>query len=122
MAISPLPAPLPTTIERTGNNGLQIAWSDGEVREYRAADLRDQCPCATCREKRSAKPVEKPDGLLELNVLSPAEAETISQGGVSVAGMRPVGAYAYHIDFSDGHNTGLFTFDLLRELGETVAP
>ena len=34
--------------------------------------------------------------------------------------MRPVGAYAYHIDFSDGHNTGLFTMEFLKELGEEV--
>lgn len=108
---------LPTSIERTENNGLQIAWSDGEIRAYQAAELRDKCPCATCREKRSAKPEPKAGGMIELNVLSPAEAETISQGGVKVAGMNPVGSYAYNIEFSDGHNTGLFTFDLLRSLG-----
>lgn len=99
---------------------MQIAWSDGELREYRASDLREKCPCATCREKRSAKPDPKAGGMLELNVLSAAEAETVSQGGVKVAGMRPVGSYAYNIEFSDGHATGLFTFELLRELGETV--
>ena len=37
-----------------------------------------------------------------------------------VVGMKPVGNYAYGIEFSDGHDTGIYTFELLRELG-TVA-
>jgi DUF971 family protein len=32
-----------------------------------------------------------------------------------------VGSYAYSIDFSDGHNTGIYTLESLRELGEAVA-
>ena len=35
----------------------------------------------------------------------------------SVTGMRPVGNYAYNIAFNDGHDTGIFTLDFLRELG-----
>jgi len=35
--------------------------------------------------------------------------------------MKPVGNYAYTISFSDGHDTGIFTFELLRELGTEVA-
>ena len=32
--------------------------------------------------------------------------------------MQPMGNYAYSIAFSDGHDTGIFAFDLLRQLGE----
>lgn len=35
--------------------------------------------------------------------------------------MKPVGAYAYTIAFSDGHDTGIFSYDLLKSLGELVA-
>jgi DUF971 family protein len=35
--------------------------------------------------------------------------------------MKPVGNYAYTIAFSDGHDTGIYTFELLRELGEVQA-
>ena len=35
-----------------------------------------------------------------------------------IAAMKPVGSYAYSIDFSDGHNTGIYTLESLRELGE----
>jgi DUF971 family protein len=100
--------PTPTKIERSGDNRLQIHWSDGACREYSIQELRDACPCASCREKRSAP--APPKNLLP--VLSLAEARPLS-----IAKMEPVGNYAYSIDFSDGHNTGIFTLDLLRQLG-----
>jgi DUF971 family protein len=34
--------------------------------------------------------------------------------------MQPVGHYAYSIVFSDGHSTGIYTFELLRMLGSEV--
>jgi DUF971 family protein len=34
--------------------------------------------------------------------------------------MDPVGHYAYGIHFSDGHNTGIYTLESLRELGEAI--
>jgi DUF971 family protein len=37
-----------------------------------------------------------------------------------IKGMKPVGNYAYSIDFSDGHDSGIYSFDLLLELGEVV--
>lgn len=100
--------PQPTEIERVSDARLRIQWSDGETLEYSVAQLRERCPCATCREKRSAPP--PPSN--QLQVLSMEEAQPLR-----VLGMRPVGAYAYHIDFSDGHNTGLYTLEFLRELG-----
>ena len=36
--------------------------------------------------------------------------------GVTLRGWRPVGGYAIQFDFSDGHNTGLYTFEYLRSL------
>jgi DUF971 family protein len=36
---------------------------------------------------------------------------------LAVAGMKPVGQYAYSIEFSDGHDTGIYTLEYLRELG-----
>ncbi len=114
-----MPSPTPKSIQRVDESRLRIGWSDETTREYAAADLRDKCPCATCREKRSGTTGHSTDPL-QLNVLSAEEATTIAQGGVKILGMRPVGAYAYNIDFSDGQNTGLFTLEFLKELGVEV--
>src|SRR2546421_11311394 len=99
----------PTALALTPDNRLQIDWSDGSRREYRYRELRDACPCATCREKRAAPP--QPANLL--TVLKPEETRPLG-----LLGMKPVGNYAYSIEFSDGHDTGIFTFDLLGQLGQ----
>lgn len=99
----------PTALNRTPDGRLQITWSDGQTRLYTVKELRDACPCATCREKRNATSSE-PEPLFA--ILKPEEARPLT-----IAGMEPVGNYAYSIAFSDGHDTGIFTFELLRELG-----
>lgn len=98
----------PTKLELTDNNRLLINWSDGHRRSYGFGELRKACPCATCREKRKAPPKL-------LTVLSEEETQPLK-----ILGMKPVGNYAYSIDFSDGHDTGIYSFTLLRELGEEV--
>jgi DUF971 family protein len=50
-----------------------------------------------------------------LTILSPAETQPLR-----IAAMQPVGNYAYSIDFSDGHDTGIYTLELLRRLGRTT--
>lgn len=104
--------PSPTAIGRLDDGGLQIDWSDGVRRVYRIADLREACPCATCREKKSAPPPSP----MQLTVLSAEEAQPLT-----LRGMRPVGSYAYNLAFSDGHDSGLFTLERLRGLGEDSA-
>jgi DUF971 family protein len=101
----------PTKLELASPDRLRISWSDGQIREYTIRELRDKCPCATCREKRNAAPPSP----LELPVLSAAEAQPLR-----IASMAPVGNYAYSIDFSDGHNTGIYTIESLREMGTAV--
>ncbi len=98
-------------MELRGPGRLVIEWSDGQVREYTFRELRDGCPCATCREKRGA-PAE-PAALLP--VLSAAEIQPLK-----ILAMQPVGNYAYSITFSDDHDTGIFTLEYLRELGKAV--
>ena len=103
--------PYPTKLERVGSDQLAIAWSDGEERRYTFRELRDACPCATCREKRKA-PVQAPNPFA---ILKPEEIVPLS-----ISAMSPVGNYAYSITFSDGHDTGIFSFDVLRELGREI--
>jgi DUF971 family protein len=98
----------PTALELTPDNRLLIDWSDGQRRQYSIRELRDACPCATCREKRS-----QPKDPLALPMLSAVQTQPLT-----IARMEPVGNYAYAIAFGDGHDTGIFAFDLLRHLGQ----
>ena len=101
----------PKKLELRGQNRLYIEWSDGQRHEIAVSRCAKACPCATCREKRAAPPVPSTG----LPVLSLAEARPLA-----ILGMKPVGNYAYSISFSDGHDTGIFTLEFLRELGEHV--
>jgi DUF971 family protein len=98
----------PTEIALETPDCLKIVWDDGVTLRYPVRALRDRCPCATCREKKKA-PAPPPT---QLTVLSPAETLPLR-----ITKMQPIGRYAYAIHFSDGHNTGLYTLDQLREIG-----
>ena len=100
----------PTALSLAYDNQLVIDWSDGQRRMYSVLELRGACPCATCREKRS-QPVDP----LALPMLKTVETKPLS-----IASMEPLGNYAYAIQFSDGHDTGIFSFDLLRQLGRAA--
>ncbi len=100
--------PQPVKLTLADPETLQIAWSDGIVNRTTIRELRENCPCATCIEKRG-----KPQPAALLPILKAEETQPLR-----VTKMEPQGRYAYAIGFSDGHNTGLFTLDLLRELGE----
>jgi DUF971 family protein len=100
----------PTQVQLTDPQHLEIAWSDGQTRRYTVRELRDRCPCASCREQRGQPVNDNP-----LQILDVKEAQP-----VSILGMKPVGNYAYGIEFSDGHNTGIFTLEFLQSLGELV--
>lgn len=100
--------PVPVAIRRLDDGRIELSWSDGVRTSFTPRLLRDACPCATCREQR-AQPVGKPS---MLQVLTPQEIAPLA-----IAGMQPVGQYAYAIEFSDGHSSGIYTLEYLRELG-----
>ncbi len=103
---------IPTKLELADQDRLQVTWSDGTVRHVMIRELRDNCPCATCREKHAAPPSSTPT---QLHILADADVQP-----VRIATMKPVGNYAYSIGFSDGHNTGIYTLESLREMGAEV--
>jgi len=99
----------PTKLELEGDDRLAITWSDGRRLTCGIQQLREACPCASCREKRRGA---EPDPLA-LTVLSVEETTPLK-----IATIEPVGTYAYSIGFSDGHDTGIFTLEYLLELSE----
>jgi len=98
--------PTPESISRLDQGSIEIAWSDGRKASYTPRLLRDACPCATCREQRV-----QPAAPSLLTVLKPEDLAPLA-----IAGMKPVGQYAYSIEFSDGHSSGIYTLEYLREL------
>ncbi len=95
----------PESIALQQRKVLVIRWSDGQQMQYPAGLLRRECPCAHCLEKREPTPGQLP-------ILQPEE--TVQ---VEITGVQPVGNYAYNIQFSDGHTTGIYTLEYLRRLG-----
>jgi DUF971 family protein len=98
-------APKPSSLRREGD-GLAVDWSDGARTFITWATLRSNCPCASCIEKR-ARPADP------FNVLTPQE---VAAGAPQPTAMRPKGYYAYHVVWNDGHDTGIYPVELLREL------
>jgi DUF971 family protein len=103
--------PAPRSLKNDGE-ALVIEWTDGVVHRLPWRTLRKACPCATCRVERAKPPQPKP----LFSVLTPAEAQPLAP-----VSMKPIGNYAYGIAFNDGHNTGIYALNLLRELGEQIA-
>ena len=94
----------PTELTRTKDRSLTICWSDGMTQELSYQQLREACQCATCVTENS-----KSEPVGALPVLTAAQARPLE-----IVSMQPVGNYAYSIQFSDGHSTGIFTFEMLR--------
>ena len=82
---------------------LALAWGDGHESYFPFDDLRRGCPCSLCRGQREAPP----DPLRI--VKAPARGE------VTISDLVPVGAYAVQIVWSDGHDTGIYSFESLRD-------
>lgn len=93
-------APVPQAIHRA-DDAVTITWAEDHVGVYPARALRLACPCAGCVEEMSGRPLLDPANVRE---------------DVVPLRLSLVGAYAIRIDWSDGHGTGIFTYEYLRSL------
>ena len=106
--------PTPTEITRDARNGLTISWRDGSKSYIPTELLRRECPCASCKEQRGdtshAKPLtSKKRGL---TVIQNTIEEQLDLKEIWV-----VGQYALGMKWGDGHDSGIYPFSLLFELG-----
>ena len=92
---------------------MLVRWSGGEEVRFPAELLRRACPCATCEEQRGSSSHQKPlsSKPTKLQVIKATKDEAIS-----LERIEPVGNYALSLRWGDGHDTGIYTYALLREL------
>jgi DUF971 family protein len=92
--------PIPNEI-RSADGTIFIRWSDGHASRYPSRDLRLACRCAACVDEWTH----------ENRIVTGSIPPTVKPTGIEV-----VGQYALHFTWSDGHNTGIYTYDYLREV------
>jgi len=82
---------------------LEVTWPEGTVNRLPYLMVRSECPCATCRNEWTGERVLDPGSI-------PAD--------LKLTGMENIGTYAVQFAWSDGHSSGIFTWETLWALGE----
>jgi DUF971 family protein len=90
----------------TTGEGVEVVWGDAHVSRYTFPYLRDHCPCAMCNDERAKKD----------KLGKKADVFPMYKPRVTAKAAKPVGNYAVHIEFSDDHSTGIYSFGYLREI------
>ncbi|MEM1061012.1 MAG: DUF971 domain-containing protein [Planctomycetota bacterium] len=100
-------APTPADIRaERDQRKFVIAWSDLVTTEVGFRDLRGACPCANCVHELTGERLVGRDDVPE--DVAPTE-------------LGLAGNYALKISWNDGHNTGLYRWEVLRDLGEVTS-
>jgi DUF971 family protein len=102
--------PVDVKVHVSTGAGVDITWSDAHTSHYGFAYLREHCPCATCREER-----EKHNRVDEKTAGGSAVLPMFKPKATARAAST-VGTYAIQIEFTDGHSTGIYSFEHLREI------
>ncbi len=91
----------PREIIEESDREISVKWSDDSASGYNAAQLRKACPCAGCINEWTGEKI-----LQENSVAA----------DLSFLNITMVGRYALNFNFSDGHDTGIYSFEYLRKL------
>lgn len=100
----------PRRLELKKEEGLVVEWGDGTESFYPLALLRRMSPSAEMRKLREEQ-AKNP-----LTVLPASAARGAAGGSLRAESAELVGNYALRIRFSDGHETGLYSWAYLREI------
>lgn len=84
---------------------LNVSWDDGRQFGYGARALRVACPCAGCVDEWSGKRTVD---------------ESTVKPGLMIQSAEETGRYAVQLTFSDTHATGIYSWDYLHALMETL--
>lgn len=84
---------------------LLIKWNDDSETILLLKYMRDECPCASCKGET-----------ILLRTYRPPKPQIISLDMYKVKSMEVVGGYAIQISWKDGHNTGIYSWEYIRQL------
>ena len=104
----------PRNLDLKKDRGLTVEWSDGATSYYSIAYLRKMSPSAEMRELRTQM-ASNPLTVLPSNFAS-------QKGPLTALSAELVGNYAIKIHFSDGHDTGIYSWDYLRSIDPDNKP
>lgn len=93
----------PTQIVEESDSAITITWSDAQETKYSAPELRRACPCASCINEWTGEKMLKNESI--------SDEMTFSH-------ITIVGRYALNFHFDDGHETGIYSFNYLREYSD----
>ena len=96
----------PEHIAISKSKGIKIDWKDGHASDFGLVYLRDKCPCATCAGTHGTPP-RQPESDNPFQMFKPA---------LKMLGVEPVGNYAIRINWSDGHNAGIYSYEHFRRI------
>lgn len=88
---------------------LTIEWADGHTSGFSLFGLRKNCPCVECRGGHSQMGRFEP----QLFLVEPTRI-------FKVVSAEQIGNHALKITWNDGHNAGMYRWDLLRHMDDSV--
>ena len=96
---------VPSKIGPLNEPQILIEWNDGRKSNFLPKTLRAACPCAACVNELTGNRMIKLEDIRE---------------DIRAIAIQPIGRYALHIIWNDGHSTGLYGFELLRKLDASI--
>jgi len=96
---------IPVQIKIVDKEKLFIKWDDDSESGISLKYLRDECPCAGCKGET-----------ILLKTFRPPSPPIVLPGMYEIKNIETVGEYAIQITWKDGHNTGIYSWDYLKEL------
>jgi DUF971 family protein len=101
----------PEHIAISKSKGIEIDWKDRHHSSYSNALLRDACPCAACTGAHGTEPQKtsfsQPVAGNPFQMYKPAP---------KMLQVEPVGNYALRIHWNDGHSSGIYSWEHLRNI------
>ncbi|MCU0371771.1 MAG: DUF971 domain-containing protein [Ignavibacteria bacterium] len=94
----------PTQIKRI-ETMLKITWNDGKISDIPLTKLRDECPCVNCKGESV---------IFESYI--PIKTPFKAAGYYEIESIEAMGNYAVSIKWKDGHDTGIYSWEILRKM------